>query len=411
MKNKPICRNCAAPLSHTFVDLGYTPLANSYLTRDQLDGPEVTYPLKAFVCSRCLLVQLVPQATPQQIFSDYAYFSGTSPSWVEHARRYCHDMIGRFSLGGHSQVVEVASNDGYLLQHFQDAGVPVLGVEPAANIAAWANACGIKTVCEFFGRHTAAALAVDGVRADLLCGTNVLAHVPDLHDFVGGFRLLLKPRGVVTMEFPHIMHLIDQNQFDTIYHEHYSYFSFVVVCEVFHANGLEVFAVEELPSHGGSIRVYAQLAGAARPVEPSVAALLYKERQAGLHELNGYADYDLRVQQLKLQLLRFLIDAKEANKTVVAYGAPAKGNTLLNFCGVDATLVDYAVDDSPHKQGLYLPGSHIPIYTSDRLAATRPDYVLILPWNLSEPIIARSPQVASWGGQWVVPIPKPAVVA
>jgi len=405
------CRFCGAPLERVFVDLGSSPLANSYLEPEALDRAEPFYPLCVYVCERCWLAQLPAVATPEQIFGDYAYFSSYSTSWLEHARRYCEAMIGRFDLGASSQVVEVASNDGYLLRHFVARGVPVLGVEPAANVAAAAEAAGIPTEVRFFGRETAEDLAARGFAADLLLGNNVLAHVPDLNDFVAGLARLLKPAGVLTMEFPHLERLVAENQFDTIYHEHFSYFSFVAVERVFAAHGLALFDVEELPTHGGSLRVYAQRAdGGTQPRAAAVEALLARERASGVETAAWYEAFGERVRETKRKLLDFLIREKRAGRTIVGYGAPAKGNTLLVYCGVRADFLDYTVDRSPHKQGRYLPGSRIPIHAPERIFETRPDYVWILPWNLRAEIAEQMAGIREWGGRFVVAVPEVQVL-
>ncbi len=401
------CRFCGAPLSHLFVDLGASPLANSYLEPADLVRAEPFFPLAVYVCGECLLVQLPEAERPEAIFSDYAYFSSFSESWLRHAEAYAAAMIERFGFGPGHQVVEIASNDGYLLRWFQERGVPVLGVEPAANVAAAAEAAGIPTLVKFFGAATARELVAAGTRADLLVGNNVLAHVPDLNDFVAGLKILLGPSGVLTMEFPHLLRLMDEDQFDTIYHEHYSYFSFATVRRVFAAHGLTLFDVEELPTHGGSLRIYVRHdEDGSKPVGERVAALLARETAAGLGRLATYRSFGERVQRVKRGLLRFLIDSKEAGKSIAAYGAPAKGNTLLNYCGIRTDFLDYTVDRSPHKQGRYLPGVRIPIHGPDRLRETRPDYVLILPWNLKEEIVGQMEDVRSWGGRFVVAIPE-----
>jgi len=404
---KLACRFCGAPLSHLFVDLGASPLANSYLEPADLARAEPFFPLAVYVCGECLLVQLPEAERPEAIFSDYAYFSSFSESWLRHAEAYAAAMIERFGFGPGHQVIEIASNDGYLLRWFQERGVPVLGVEPAANVAAAAEAAGIPTLVKFFGAATACELAAAGTRADLLIGNNVLAHVPGLNDFVAGLKILLGPSGVLTMEFPHLLRLMDEDQFDTIYHEHYSYFSFATVRRVFAAHGLTLFDVEELPTHGGSLRIYARHdEDAAKPVGERVAALLAREAAAGLGNLETYRSFGERVQRVKWGLLRFLIATKEAGKSIAAYGAPAKGNTLLNYCGIRTDFLDYTVDRSPHKQGRYLPGVRIPIHGPDRLRETRPDFVLILPWNLKEEIVGQMADVRSWGGRFVVAIPE-----
>ncbi|MFL6198797.1 MAG: methyltransferase domain-containing protein [Thermoanaerobaculia bacterium] len=402
------CRSCGAPLCHVFVDLGVQPLANSYLEPEDLRRPETFYPLCVYVCGECFLVQLPEEERPDAIFSDYAYFSSYSESWLRHARIYAEAMIERFGLGPDQKVIEIASNDGYLLRWFQDRGIPVLGVEPARNVAEAAEAAGIPTLVRFFGSMTARELAG---QADLLVGNNVLAHVPDLNDFVKGLKIALAPEGVLTMEFPHLLRLMDEDQFDTIYHEHYSYFSFLSVQKVFAAHGLTLFDVQELPTHGGSLRIFARHGeDHSKPVHDRVADLLARERIAGLGRLDAYPSFSQRVQRVKRGLLRFLIQAKEEGKSVVGYGAPAKGNTLLNYCGVRTDLLDYTVDLSPHKQGRYLPGTRIPIHAPERIRETRPDYVLILPWNLKEEISAQMSDVRSWGGRFVVAVPEVRVL-
>ena len=398
------CRFCNEPVSRQFADLGVSPLSNAYLRGDQLDLMEPFYPLTVFVCERCFLVQLPAVETPENIFSDYAYYSSYSESWLEHARRYCAAMRERLGLGAKSQVIEIASNDGYLLQYFAQAGVPVLGIEPAANVAEVARTKGVETIVKFFGVGTGAELAAAGRQADLLLGNNVLAHVPDINDFVAGLRVALKPNGTITMEFPHLMRLMIGNQFDTIYHEHFSYFSLLTVRKVFAAHGLTVFDIEELPTHGGSLRIYAAHAHVAE-VRPSVAALEARELEFGLDRIDTYLRFAEQVRQTKRSLLQFLIRVKEEGKRVVGYGAPAKGNTLLNYCGVRTDLLDFTVDRNPHKQGLFLPGTRIPIHAPEKIAETKPDYVLILPWNLREEIVGQMRQVREWGGRFVVPIP------
>lgn len=403
----PSCRFCHAPLTRSFADLGMSPLANSYVKPERARAMEPFYPLHAYVCGRCLLVQLEEFESPQQIFGDYSYFSSYSESWLKHAERYTAAMIERFSIDKKWHVVEVASNDGYLLQYFKRHGVPVLGVEPAANVAKVAIDAGIPSVVKFFGTRTASELASAGLKADLLIGNNVLAHVPDLNDFVKGLKLALKDQGIITMEFPHLLRLIAENQFDTIYHEHFSYFSFLTVEKVFAAHGLTLFDVEELPTHGGSLRIYARHADdSSRPVGDRVEALRQKETQAGLAEIKVYARFAEQVKDTKRKLLAFLIDAKRSGKRVVGYGAAAKGNTLLNYCGVRSDFLDYVVDVSPHKQNHFLPGTRLPILAPEQIRATRPDYVLILPWNLKDEIQEKMAHIREWGGRFVVPIPE-----
>jgi SAM-dependent methyltransferase len=404
------CRSCGAPLAHTFVDLGSSPLANSYLSADQLERPEIFYPLHVYVCERCFLVQLPSAISPEELFSDYAYLSSYSDSWRQHAKEYVGLATSRFGLDPTSRVVEIASNDGYLLQYFRDAGVPVLGVEPARNAAEAAERAGIRTIVRFFGLTTAHELAAAGESADLIVANNVLAHVPLLNDFVAGIRALLHPQGVATLEFPHLSRLIEKTEFDTIYHEHLCYFSLLAVQPVFAQNGLMIFDVEELPTHGGSLRIYACRSDAARAVEPAVEELHEREREEGLEELETFGAFAERVLAAKCSLLEFLIGAKQEGKDVVGYGAPAKGNTLLNYCGIRRDFLDYVVDRSPLKQGLFLPGTHIPIFDPGRIAETRPDYVLILPWNLQEEVLAQMSHVRDFGCRFVVPIPKTRVL-
>jgi hypothetical protein len=400
------CRFCGAPLSEVFVDLGASPLANSYLEREDLNRAEAFYPLQVYVCGECLLVQLPEEERPEAIFSDYAYFSSYSESWLRHAEAYAAAMIARFGFASRHQVVEIASNDGYLLRWFQARGIPVLGVEPAANVAAAAQAAGIPSLVRFFGAATAREMVAAGTRADLLVANNVLAHVPALNDFVAGLKILLSAEGVLTLEFPHLLRLMAEDQFDTIYHEHYSYFSFATVRKVFAAHGLTLFDVEELPTHGGSLRIFCRHdEDGSKPVGERVAALFAAEAAAGLGGIAAYRAFGERAARVKWGLLRFLIAAKESGKSIAAYGAPAKGNTLLNYCGIRTDFLDYTVDRSPHKQGRYLPGTRIPIHPPDRLRETRPDYVLILPWNLKEEIVGQMADVRSWGGRFVVAIP------
>jgi SAM-dependent methyltransferase len=403
---RPSCRFCSAPLTHVFADLGMSPLANSYLTHEQAAGMEAFYPLKVFVCAQCFLVQLEQYETPAHIFGDYAYFSSYSTSWLEHSRRYVEQMIDRLGLDRSSRVVEIASNDGYLLQYFKERDVPVLGVEPATNVAEVAEAKGIPTLVEFFGVDTARSLADQG-QADLLVGNNVFAHVPDLNDFVGGMKIALKPGGVITLEFPHLLRLIEDNQWDTIYHEHFSYFSFRTASRVFAAHGLKLFDVEELPTHGGSLRIYgAHEDDDAKELTERAAELLERERAAGLDELQTYTRFDERVRADKRDVLAFLIDLKRQGRRIAGYGAPAKGNTLLNFCGVGTDFLDYTCDLSPHKQDHLLPGSHIPIRAPDALREDRPDIVLILPWNLKAEITGQLAFVRDWGGRFAARAPE-----
>jgi hypothetical protein len=405
--SEPRCRFCETALEYTFVDLGMSPLCESYLSREQLNQMEPFHPLHVYVCGECFLVQLEAFVSAAQIFSEYAYFSSYSDSWVEHSRVYTEEMVRRFHLGPKNHVVEIASNDGYLLQHFVAKGIPVLGVEPAANVAEVALRKGIPTLIEFFGEKMARSLAAEGKRADLLLGNNVLAQVPDLHDFVQGLKILLLPQGVITLEFPHLMKLMEENQFDTIYHEHFSYFSFSTTVRILAAHGLTIFDVEELPTHGGSLRVYARhVDDNSKSVGDRVHDLLNREAKAGFSSLEYYASFGEQVKETKRKLLDFLISAKRKGKSIAGYGAPGKGNTLLNYCGIRTDFLDYTVDRNPYKQGKFLPGTHIPIFHPDRIRETKPDYVLILPWNLKTEILEQISYVRDWGGRFVVPIPE-----
>jgi SAM-dependent methyltransferase len=400
------CRFCGAPVDAVFADLGMSPLANSYLPPERANSMEPFYPLRALVCASCFLVQLEEFETPEQIFSDYAYFSSYSSSWLEHSRRYAEQMVERLGLGAESHVVEIASNDGYLLQFFHDRQIPVLGIEPAANVAKVALQKGIPTLVEFFGRETASSLAEESA-ADLLLGNNVLAHVPDLNDFLGGMKILLKQGGVITMEFPHLLRLVEGNQWDTIYHEHFSYFSFLTVSRVFQAHGLRLYDVEELPTHGGSLRIYGCHEEDAAKVESDAAReLAERERAAGYEQLQTYLGYGKRVEADKRQILSFLIGLKEQGLSVVGYGAPAKGNTLLNYCGVGPDFIDYTCDLNPHKQLHFLPGSHIPIRSPEAIREERPDVVLILPWNLKDEIMQQLGFIREWGGRFAARTPE-----
>jgi SAM-dependent methyltransferase len=405
------CRACGEPLEAVFVDLGMSPLCETFLAAGDLNRMEPFYPLRVHVCGTCFLVQLEQYVTPAEIFGDYPYFSSYSDSWLRHAERYVEAACERFGLGPSSRVVEVGSNDGYLLQYFVARGIDALGVEPAANVAEDAARRGVPTLVAFFGTETADRLVTEGQAADLIVGNNVLAQVPDLHDFVEGLRRLLAPGGAITLEFPHLVRLMEGNQFDTIYHEHFSYFSLLAVERVLRDHGLAVFDVEELPSHGGSIRVFAQHAGlAARPATERVDAMRRAEAEFGLGSLETYAAFAHRVEQTKWRLLEFLIAARRAGGHLVGYGAPGKGNTLLNYCGIREDLLDYVVDRNPYKQGRFLPGTHIPIHHPDRILETRPDLVLILPWNLRQEIVGQMSGIAAWGGRFVVPIPEVEVI-
>lgn len=399
------CRFCKAPLNVTFADLGASPLANSFLTAEACRRMEPHYPLHAFVCEACFLVQLEEFESSQHIFADYLYFSSYSDSWLAHAKKYCEAMMARFHVGPLSKVVEIASNDGYLLKNFVAAGVPVLGIEPAENIAEIARSRNIPTESAFFGAETARRLLAAGHSADLMTANNVLAHVPDIIDFVSGFRIMLKPSGVATFEFPHLLQLMEEYQFDTIYHEHFSYLSLMTVERIFATQELLVFDVEELPTHGGSIRVYACHVGA-REVCDRVAAVRSKEKAARLDHVESYLNFSTKVVEIKADVLSFLIETKRANKRVAGYGAPAKGNTLLNYCGVGPEFIEFTVDRNEHKQGLFLPGTHIPIRAPDAILQARPDYVFILPWNLKDEIMRQMGAVRDWGGKFVTPIPR-----
>jgi SAM-dependent methyltransferase len=400
------CRFCGRALEHVFVDLGMAPLANAYVAPDRISAPEPFFPLRALVCASCFLVQVDEFETPEHVFADYAYFSSYSSTWLEHAARYTAEMVEQFGIGCESKVVEVASNDGYLLQYFVERGVPVLGIEPAANVAAAAVGRGVPTEIRFFGRDAAADLRANHT-ADLLIVNNVLAHVPDLNDFVAGLALLLKPNGVITLEFPHLMKLVDEVQFDTIYHEHLCYFSFSTASRVLAAQGLTVFDVEELPTHGGSLRVYARHRDDdSKAVRPRVAELRGREREAGYERIETYIAFAERVPRDKRQILEVLIAAKERGASIAGYGAPAKGNTLLNYCGIGTDFVDYTVDRNPHKQGQLLPGSRIPILPPEEIDRTRPDLLFILPWNIKDEVMAQMAHVREWGAQFVVRTPE-----
>jgi len=404
------CRFCGTELQQIFVDLGMSPLCETYPSAEDLNRGEIYYPLHAYVCSRCFLVQLEEFESGENIFSDYPYFSSYSNSWLRHCENYCDKAMKRFGLNEKSFVVEVASNDGYLLQYFVKSKVPVLGIEPATNVAKVAIEKGIPTLVRFFGSRLARELAVKGHTADLVAGNNVLAQVPDLNDFVEGLRILLKLDGVLTLEFPHLLRLIESNEFDTIYHEHYSYFSMLTTVRILECHGLRVFDVEELASHGGSLRIYACRAEShAYPIEPSVSRVIAEEEKAGLNSTEGYKHFPEQVRRVKLALMEFLITAGREGKSVAGYGAPGKSATLLHYCGIGKDLIEYTVDRSPHKQGRFLPGSHIPIYNPDRIAETKPDYVVILPWNLKGEIMQQLQFIRKWGGRFVVPIPEVTV--
>jgi len=400
------CLFCSAPLRQTFVDLGMSPLCESYLPAEALNQVERFYPLHAYVCERCFLVQVEQYVSPEAIFTEYAYFSSFSDSWLAHAKAYVDMIASRLGLSGTSRVIELGSNDGYLLQYFVARGMPVLGVEPARNVAEAAVARGVPTHVAMFGRQTARELQAQGLQADLLIGNNVLAQVPDVNDFVAGMKLLLKPGGVLTMEFPHLMRLMQENQFDTIYHEHFSYFSFLTAERIFAAHGLRLFDVQELRTHGGSLRIYAGHAEeSGTPESEDVTRLRAREASAGLNRLETYAAFTEQVHETKRRLLEFLINVKRAGKHIAGYGAPGKGNTLLNYCGIRTDFLDYTVDRNPYKHGRFLPGTHIPIHAPEKIRQTRPDYVLILPWNLKDEIMEQVSYIREWAGQFVVPIP------
>lgn len=407
------CRFCGAQLKHTFVDLGHTPLCQSVLTQAELDGPETTYPLHAFVCDQCWLVQLKEYVSGESIFGgDYAYFSSFSDSWLAHCKRYTQEVSARFGLNEKSKVMELASNDGYLLQYFVQQGIPALGIEPASNCAAAAEEKGVPTRVSFFGCELAAKLVDEGEKPDLLIANNVIAHVPDLNDFVGGMKIVLAESGVITVEFPHLLRLIDEVQFDTIYHEHFCYYSFTTIVKIFAAHGMAVFDVQELATHGGSLRIYACHADGphATPLA-AVSEMLSREQARGITDLSAYQNFTARVETVKHDLLSFLLEAKRSGKTVAGYGAPGKGSTLLNCCGIRPDLLPYTVDRNTYKQGRFTPGGHIPIYAPDKIQETKPDYVLILPWNLREELVEQLDYIRQWGGRCVVPIPALEVLA
>jgi SAM-dependent methyltransferase len=406
------CRFCRSALRYSFVDLGMSPLCESYVNADHLDHMEPFYPLRVYVCDQCYLVQLLEYVSPTHIFSDYAYFSSYSDSWLRHAKAYVEMAMQRFRLDGGSRVVEIASNDGYLLQYFVERAIPVLGIEPAANVAEVAKKKNVPSVVKFFGEKIACELADNGQRADLLLGNNVLAHVPDINDFVKGMKILLKPQGVITMEFPHLMRLVEENQFDTIYHEHFSYLSLLTVENIFAAHGLTLFDVDEIPTHGGSLRIYARHSlNTSEPVGRRVTELREREERAGFTCLDHYFSFAEKVKETKRKLLEFLIQVKRDGFTVAGYGAPGKGNTLLNYCAIRADFLDYTVDRSPHKQGKFLPGTHIPIFHPEKIRESRPNYILILPWNLKDEIMEQLAYAREWGAKFVVPIPEVKVYA
>lgn len=407
------CRFCNTPVNKVFIDLINSPASNSFLTPEQLNEPEVFYPLKVFVCEKCFLVQIDEFKNHEAIFDNqYVYFSSYSTSWLNHARRYAEMAQERFKLDNNSLVVEIASNDGYLLQYFKQNNIPVLGIDPTANTAKVAMDKGIETVVDFFSTKLASELAGKGTKADLFIGNNVLAHVPDIRDIVAGIKIMLKDTGAVTMEFPHVVQLIDNNQFDTIYHEHFSYLSLFTVKQIFEAAGLAIFDVQEIPTHGGSLRIFARHQhNNGVPVSENVSRLLEKEHSKGITDMAYYDGFQKQAQKVKMGLLSFLLEQKQQGKSVAAYGAAAKGNTLLNFCGVKNDLIDFVVDANPYKQNKFLPASHIPVYNEEHLKNAKPDYVLILPWNLKEEIMNQLDYIRQWGGRFVVPVPELAVVS
>jgi SAM-dependent methyltransferase len=410
MNDDATCRFCNGSLAE-FVDLGMSPLCESYLAKNQLNSMEPFYPLAAYVCRDCLLVQLQEYVAPEDIFSEYAYFSAYSDAWLDHARRYVETMTERLGLGPASRVIELGSNDGYLLQFFVERGIPVLGIDPAANVAQAAEKRGVSTLVRFFGIETARELAAEGTQADLILGNNVLAQVVNLNSFVEGIRIILKPNGVCTIEFPHLLKTMAGNQFDQIYHEHFSYFSILTAEKIFAAHGIRIFDVEELWTHGGSLRIYACHAGdETHPSLPLIQKLAHREREAGLHRLETYAYFADRVRATKRKLLSFLIETKSCGNSIAGYGAPGKGNTLLNYCGIRTDFLDYTVDRNPYKHGKYLPGTHIPIFPPEKITETKPDYVLILPWNIKDEIMSQLAYIRSWGGRFVVPIPEVSVI-
>jgi hypothetical protein len=402
------CRFCHTVLFQEFIDLGNAPASNSFLTAEQLNEPEIFYPLKVFVCDNCLLVQIDEYKTSDAIFSnEYLYFSSYSTSWLVHAKNYVDMVSKKFLLNSDSLAVEIASNDGYLLQYFLEKNIPVLGIEPTGNTAAVAIGKGVETITEFFGRRLAWKLAACGRMADLLLGNNVLAHVPDIVDFVAGMKIILKPTGVITMEFPHLLQLIINNQFDTIYHEHFSYLSFYTTQRIFESQGLTIFDVEEIPTHGGSLRIFARhVENDSLPISDGVKILVDKEKKYGILNLDSYKNFQAKVECIKLELLNFLIGSKKDGKRVAAYGAAAKGNTLMNYCGVKSDFIDFVADRNPHKEGKFLPGSHIPVRNETDLKEAKPEYVVIFPWNIKEEITKQLHYIRDWGGKFVVSIPS-----
>jgi C-methyltransferase./Methyltransferase domain./Hypothetical methyltransferase. len=405
MGNKT-CRFCGKALEETFVDLGMSPLSNSYLNLGDIQNKESYYPLHAYVCSECLLVQLEEFESPENIFSDYAYFSSYSSIWMKHVEEYSNIMTKRLELNSNSKVIEIASNDGYLLQFFKNKEIPVVGIEPAKNVAQEAEKKGIYTIKEFFSLELADKLKNDKIEADLLIANNVLAHVPDINDFVAGMKRILKYNGVITVEFPHLLKLIKENQFDTIYHEHFSYLSLIAVRTIFKRHELDIFDVDEVPTHGGSLRIYAKhMEDTTKEVSKNVEKIINKELEFGLEKIDTYKEFSEKVQSIKRNILSFLIKHKNEGNQIVGYGAPAKGNTLLNYCGIGTDFLDYTVDKSPHKQGLFLPGSHIPVYSPDKILETKPDYLVILPWNIKDEVMQQMKTIKEWGGKFVILIP------
>ncbi|WP_010192839.1 class I SAM-dependent methyltransferase [Candidatus Nitrosarchaeum limnium] len=405
------CRFCNKPLTNIFVDLGITPLSNSFLKKEIIHNSEKKYPLCTYVCSSCFLVQLPEFEKPENIFEEYAYFSSYSSTWLHHAQDYVNMMIKKFGFDEKKLVIEIASNDGYLLQFFKEKDIPILGIEPAVNVAKVAKEKGIPTITKFFSADTAEELKSEDKKADLIIGNNVLAHVPNLNDFVKGLKILLKPTGIITLEFPHLLQLIQKNQFDTIYHEHFSYFSLITAKKIFSFHGLTIFDVEEIPTHGGSLRIYvkhSEYEGIS--VNQTVNILLEKEKLFGLENISTYTDFIKNVERVKKKLYEFFKDSKNSGKKIVCYGAAAKGNTLLNYCGIGNNFIDYVVDQNPYKQGLYLPGTHIPIKSPDEIQNTKPDYLVIIPWNLKDEIIEQMKYIRDWGGKFVIPIPEVSIL-
>ena len=404
------CRFCNSLLSKTFLNLGTSPLSNSYLNSEQLTLKESFFPLHAFVCEKCFLVQLEEFQTPKDIFSNYVYFSSYSTTWLEHAKDYVKMMISRFKINIENNVIEIASNDGYLLQFFQEKNIPVLGIEPAKNVAKIAKKKGIPTMNKFFGEKTAIELFESKKKADILIGNNVLAHVPNLNDFIKGLKILLNSGGVITLEFPHILQLIQYNQFDTIYHEHFSYFSFITIQKILAFHKLNIFDVEELSTHGGSLRIFVCHDDEEFLISNNVELLIQKEQKFGLDKIETYVNFQQNINHLKNSLHKFFVSTKKENKTIVGFGAPAKGNTLLNFCKIGTNFLDYVVDNNPHKQGLFLPGTHIPIFSPQKIYETKPDYLIILPWNLKNEIIEQTNFIKKWGGKHVLLIPEIEII-